>query len=243
MFVKTAIAATLLALTANAAGVEYKMFARKLTWKGAGAACKKWGGALASIKSAAEQKLVFAATKRTSKATWFGANDIKKEGAWRWADGSALKYRNWGRGEPNNYKNRRGVGEDCAAFWGRAGRWNDWWCTKRAQYICEKNREDPKAEEEKKTATYADESFLESMGAFGEAEERMRQWEAKRMALVADRFKKAHIYFSEVKKELAARKLAARWERDWLAAVKAHEAAIKAHKFSTKAMGAAMAKA
>ena len=78
------------------------MFTTKLTWKGAESACKKWGGALASIKSAAEQELVFAATKRTSKPTWFGANDIKKEGAWRWADGSAMKYHNWGRGEPNN---------------------------------------------------------------------------------------------------------------------------------------------
>jgi hypothetical protein len=236
MFVKTAIAATLLALTANAS-VEYKMFATKLTWKGAESACKKWGGALASIKSAAEQELVFAATKRTSKPTWFGANDIKKEGAWRWADGSAMKYHNWGRGEPNDYNHS----EDCAAFWGRSGKWNDWFCTKTAQYICEKNREEPEAEEEKKTATYADESFLESMGAFGEAEARMREWEAKHMRLVADRFKKAHVYFSEVKKELAARKLAARWERDWLAALKAHRSAIEAHKFSAAAMDRAVA--
>jgi len=56
------------------------------------------------------------------------------------------------------------------------------------------------------------------------------------MALVATRFKRIGIYFSYVKKEIAAKKLAKRWNRIWMTAVKAHDAAIKAHKFSWKAM-------
>lgn len=62
------------------------------------------------------------------------------------------------------------------------------------------------------------------------------------MALVAERFKRIGIYFSYVKKEIAAAKLAKRWNRIWMSAVKAHDAAIKAHKFSWNAMKAALAK-
>jgi len=115
------------------------LFRTERSWHGAEAACKKWGGALASIKSAAEQKLVLKAIgKETSRATWFGANDIKKEGAWRWADGfnSEVKYTNWGPHEPNDANHS----EDCAALVGSSGKWNDDSCNKPAHYICEKSK-------------------------------------------------------------------------------------------------------
>tara|TARA_B110000285_G_C14904017_1_gene504636 strand:- start:104 stop:814 length:711 start_codon:yes stop_codon:yes gene_type:complete len=236
MFVKTATAATLLALTANAS-LQYKVFATKLTWKNAGAACKKWGGALASIKSAEEQKLAFAAVKAygTSKGQlWLGAADTQSEGAWRWADGSNVEFQNWAKHEPND----AGGLEDCATFGGSAGNWNDDSCAKKHAYTCEKGRAAAN-----KNASFADESFLDSMGAFSEAKRKMREWQATKLRLVAVRAKKIGVYFSEKQKALAARLLAARWERDWLTAVKAHEAAIAAHKFSWKAMQAAVKKA
>jgi len=128
MFVKTAAAAATLLVLAEAKGLKYKLFKNKLNWADAKKACKKWGGQLGEINSKSDQKKVFKATGKTDKATWFGANDLKKEGKWVSTSGKKMKYTNWGRGEPNDYRK----GEDCAAFWGKDGKWNDWYCDKKA---------------------------------------------------------------------------------------------------------------
>lgn len=50
-----------------------------------------------------------------------------------WTDGTLLAYKNWHKNEPNNFGGR----EDCGALW-NGMKWNDWFCSSKAYYICEK---------------------------------------------------------------------------------------------------------
>jgi hypothetical protein len=104
----------------------------KLNWPDAQKACRTWGGHLASIRSAAEQDQIKAIV-HTKSPVWIGANDLLQEGKWMWTDGSLLAYKNWHKNEPNNYGGR----EDCGALW-NGMKWNDWFCSSKAYYICEK---------------------------------------------------------------------------------------------------------
>jgi hypothetical protein len=79
------------------------------------------------------RRLTWKYSGRGEKAIWFGANDLRREGAWNWADGSKLNYRFFEAGEPNNYANR----EDCAAI-AYDQRWNDMVCKAPLRYVCEK---------------------------------------------------------------------------------------------------------
>lgn len=123
-------------------GHTYEVIEQALNWKDARAVAKNWGGQLAAINSAAENKAVFNFLKKAStkwqekyiapdggnaQYVWLGANDLAKEGSWKWSDGSKLKYTNWGfGGEPDNYQN-----QDAAAIaltswpFGKTGQWND----------------------------------------------------------------------------------------------------------------------
>lgn len=69
----------------------------------------------------------------TKSPVWIGANDLLEEGRWMWTDGTILAYKNWHKDEPNNFGGR----EDCGALW-NGMKWNDWFCSSKAYYICEK---------------------------------------------------------------------------------------------------------
>jgi len=87
---------------------------------------------LASIRNRAEADEVRRIT-HTKSPVWIGANDLLKEGRWMWTDGTMLAWTNWHRKEPNNYGGR----EDCGALW-NGFKWNDWFCSSKAYFICER---------------------------------------------------------------------------------------------------------
>ena len=61
-----------------------------MNYKEATVACALKGGRLANIMDRMENQGVLAALNGSKKWHWIGANDIKKEGQWRWSDGSKL---------------------------------------------------------------------------------------------------------------------------------------------------------
>ncbi|XP_019617070.1 PREDICTED: fibropellin-1-like [Branchiostoma belcheri] len=81
----------------------YKLMTDRTSWSKAKLRCAKHGAILASIKDAKENRFI---TRRILNAradtyVWMGL--YKQSGCWKWTDGSPINYRNWARGEPNNY--------------------------------------------------------------------------------------------------------------------------------------------
>jgi len=115
-------------------GKEYYFGSKLSTWKEADDFCSKlWGGRgnLARISSAEENKWIYAQTG--NRNTYIGANDRENERTFVWSDGHSLKYTNWQKGEPNDFKKN----EDCAHIWkGRGGKWNDVNCDKKMAFVC-----------------------------------------------------------------------------------------------------------
>ncbi len=85
-------------------GSYYKTFKIIGTWDQAVKRCQDMGGMLASIDSKAANDFIDKLTNK--KCYWVGGNDLKKEGDWRWADGSKVIYSNWAGNEPDNWKNK-----------------------------------------------------------------------------------------------------------------------------------------
>ncbi|XP_078580414.1 uncharacterized protein LOC144864332 [Branchiostoma floridae x Branchiostoma japonicum] len=114
----------------------YKVYTITKTWPGASAHCrnKGRGGMLAMAKDSGTNGFLINLKNKASRKAyfWFGLNDRASEGRWKWSDGSSLRYRHWGRGEPNNAGN-----EDCAEF--RGSIWNDVPCYRKQFFICERN--------------------------------------------------------------------------------------------------------
>ncbi|XP_070539251.1 perlucin-like protein [Ptychodera flava] len=104
------------------------------TFEEAETVCQATGSTLVIIDDA-EENLFLKGFTRHVYHLWIGLTDIDVEGKWVWADGSPLKYSNWNHGEPNN----AGGIEDCAHFWSSLdGRWNDYPCSARLGFICER---------------------------------------------------------------------------------------------------------
>ena len=103
------------------AGRCYRATKKTGKWGDAEAACKAWGGHLASIASSAENDAVRARAKGTcgDDTFWIGLNDLNKEGAYAWSDGSAVSFSKWAKGEPNDF-----FDEDVVASFSD-GNWND----------------------------------------------------------------------------------------------------------------------
>jgi len=100
---------------------------------------------LASIHSREENEIALATMfgvytdkngkfpKRSRDHGWsvhIGFTDKSHESEWGWSDGSRVIFKNWARGEPNNYQN-----EDCGALL-HNGYWNDEDCTVKATFLC-----------------------------------------------------------------------------------------------------------
>jgi len=117
--------------------VKYVVSIMKADWFNAHSTCAAQGMELAKIKSSEEnavvRELVWSKAGKGTRAIWFGANDLRREGSWNWSDGSPMRYRNFAAGEPNNY-NRQ---EDCGAI-AYDQKWNDMNCKIPLLYVCEK---------------------------------------------------------------------------------------------------------
>jgi len=99
-------------------------------WDDAKTTCEAWGGYLATIEDADENKYIMDQFNQYTYK-WIGLNDKTTEGTWAWSHG-ASDYRNWKNGEPNDHDGN----EDCIELKG-AGKWNDAKCTNKHGAICE----------------------------------------------------------------------------------------------------------
>lgn len=91
-------------------GITYTLYGGYNSWSSAQEMCANMGGdggtavrkRLAIVHNDAEQKIIeqlLNATSTVDKA-WIGASKVS--GAWKWVDGTALKYSQWGYNEPNS---------------------------------------------------------------------------------------------------------------------------------------------
>ena len=96
-------------------GHFYSVTENSGTWHEANEAAISYGGYLASITSAAEERFVLERTYRG--AAWIGLTDERVEGSFEWTSGEPLAYTNWGWDEPDN-------GDD---DWVTRSSYGEWW--------------------------------------------------------------------------------------------------------------------
>jgi len=115
----------------------YRGYKVNHTWLQAEATCKQWGGHLASIASSKENAQVYALMGKTcgnNNGGWIGLTDAAKEGTWLWSDGTKYSYKNWNKGEPNNF-----LGNEDRVHMIGGGTWNDHNnSVKIGCYVCER---------------------------------------------------------------------------------------------------------
>ncbi|XP_027514430.1 macrophage mannose receptor 1-like [Corapipo altera] len=114
----------------------YKIFRESKGWEAALTSCQKQGSHLASIRNLEEHSFVVSRLgyKPTDKL-WIGLNDRKVQMYFEWTDGTPVTYTKWHLGEPSTTNNRP---EDCVLIKGQDGYWADFFCEKKAGYICKR---------------------------------------------------------------------------------------------------------
>ena len=121
----------------NALGNNYFVSSVRYNWHEARGFCRRlWRGQgrLVRINNLRENNYLAGLVR--GKNTWFGANDIAREGQGRWDNGCPVRFSRWNHREPNNWRN-----EDCAHFLVRPfGHWNDISCGHWFNFICERKR-------------------------------------------------------------------------------------------------------
>ncbi|XP_028831532.1 collectin-12 [Denticeps clupeoides] len=73
---------------------------------------------------------------------WLGLTDSEEENVWKWVDGTLPAFTKWKPGQPDNWSHGHEEGEDCAGLIHEAS-WNDFFCTDRIGFICERPIETP----------------------------------------------------------------------------------------------------
>uniref|UniRef100_A0A8C3AJR7 Collectin-12 n=1 Tax=Cyclopterus lumpus TaxID=8103 RepID=A0A8C3AJR7_CYCLU len=68
---------------------------------------------------------------------WLGLTDREEENVWKWVDGTVPVFKKWKPGQPDNWTHGHEDGEDCAGLIHNAN-WNDFYCTDRIGFICER---------------------------------------------------------------------------------------------------------
>ncbi|XP_070249020.1 C-type lectin domain family 10 member A-like isoform X2 [Myotis yumanensis] len=109
-----------------------------LTWPQAEKSCQLQNAHLVVINSREEQR--FIAQHSSPFHTWIGLTE--SNGSWKWVDGTDYgnSYKNWGVGQPNNWKGHKDdADEDCAEI-REDGLWNDDFCLKLQHWACEMTR-------------------------------------------------------------------------------------------------------
>ncbi|XP_052084101.1 perlucin-like protein isoform X2 [Mytilus californianus] len=114
----------------------YFQFRYKKTWHAAMDDCHGKGGFLVKIDNAVENWFLKTYLKaESSYPVWIGAHDSIQESNFLWeSDNTNLTFTDWSPGEPNDNSN-----EDCVLVMNVFNyRWNDYQCSNRESYICEK---------------------------------------------------------------------------------------------------------
>merc|ERR1712166_977369 len=150
MRVISALAATLMATSASAAhhiwnygSSQFILNSGRVTWHQARSICHRQRGILAHPNSRGINNNIahHMRAKRYQHAAWIGLNDMGKERSFVWngirhQHHNGQKYRNWYRGEPNNW----GRGEDCTEMYAKhgGGQWNDLSCNAKRTFLCQR---------------------------------------------------------------------------------------------------------
>ena len=104
------------------------------TWNNARTQCQAMAGDLVIINTLEENNLVKSKLPTPPPITyWNGLTRSRVDGIWRWMDGSATSFTDWGSGEPNGayYPN-------CGAFYDVTSYlWDDQGCSNNNRYVCE----------------------------------------------------------------------------------------------------------
>jgi hypothetical protein len=114
---------------------QFEVFKQKKTWYDARRVCRKWGGKLVSVLTPEEQNKVRKMIKPHVQAYWIGARKTTK--GYRWVDGKSLKFKNWGKGQPDGTKRGNST---CVAIVG-GSHWMNANCFHKARFICAKRAE------------------------------------------------------------------------------------------------------
>lgn len=107
------------------------------TWAGAQASCEAKGANSAIVASAAAQ--TFLHEQVGEGWFWLGAAQDPGEGPWRWVDGTAFEYANWGTTQPDD----TAPGQNCVRLtfgiigdgW-FDGAWDDFFCEEPHRVLC-----------------------------------------------------------------------------------------------------------
>ncbi|XP_052084102.1 perlucin-like protein [Mytilus californianus] len=114
----------------------YFHFRSRKTWSAANDDCHRKGGFLLKIDNAVENWFLKTYIKyHNPNSVWIGAHDSEQESNFIWeSDNTNLTFTDWFPGEPNDDNN-----EDCVHMRKSVNyRWNDYQCSERTSYICEK---------------------------------------------------------------------------------------------------------
>ena len=101
-------------------GHTYLLLDANGTWTAAQAQAQLAGGSLVKVDDAPEQTFLTASFGTLGSGFWIGASDAATEGVWRWTDGRAVGYSNWGTGQPS-----RAASDYDFAYMDAGGRWYD----------------------------------------------------------------------------------------------------------------------
>jgi len=113
--------------------VTFTCFGTPTTWHVAHNTCKSKGLHLASIHNKNTHYTILRHFPQCSRG-WIGLTDDVEEGTWAWSDGTKYDYKNWNKGEPNNW-----AGNEDYVQMGRTG-WNDMGTNHKLPFICSNSR-------------------------------------------------------------------------------------------------------
>ncbi|XP_061695547.1 collectin-12-like [Syngnathoides biaculeatus] len=112
---------------------------QKANYEEASTFCSKMAAHLIIINNNEEQMFV-KDTVSGKGFFWLGLTDKDEENVWKWVDGSIPVFKKWNPGQPDNWTRGHEHGEDCAGLI-QNGNWNDFYCTERLGFICERTAE------------------------------------------------------------------------------------------------------
>ncbi|PWA25180.1 hypothetical protein CCH79_00005474, partial [Gambusia affinis] len=111
---------------------------QRLNFNEANKFCKNISSHMLIINDNEEQQ--FIRTAISKGYFWLGLTDKEEENVWKWVDGTIPVFTNWKPGQPDNWTHGHVNGEDCAGLIHNAN-WNDFYCTDRIGFICERSSE------------------------------------------------------------------------------------------------------